>query len=268
MALNASPQSREALEMAVQIAADFGAEVVGVFVEDTTTLRAAQLPFAQEVRSYQRGPQTLSSRQVERQMRHQADEAEEMLWQHADSLDVPHSFQVLRGSVVEELLAVSTEADLLALGRTSTASSRRRLGSSARAIVTQAATPVLVVRRLLPMPRPVLAFYDGTPAADAALERAIHLACRVPNVPLKVLLPPETAADLAALRSRVRTVCASTQSLVEMRPLSPLEASRLGPATLKEDGGLVVLPASLLDAQSMSVRQFLYEMDTPTLVVP
>ena len=267
VALDASPHSREALELSVTIAADVGAEVVGVFVEDATALRAARLPFVQEVRSYQRGPQTLSDHKVERQMRRQAEEAEDMLWRYADPFDVPHSFEVLRGAVTEELLAASARADLLALGKTSTDSSRRQLGSSAHAAVTQGSTPVLVVRRLLPMPRPVLTYYDGTRVADDALGLAVHLACRIPDVPLKVLLPSDDAADVDALRSRVRTLCASASALVDMRPLSPLERCRFGHAALKEDGGLVVLPAPMLEDQPRPVDRLLYDIDTPVLVV-
>jgi nucleotide-binding universal stress UspA family protein len=267
VALDASPHSREALELAVNLAADLSAEVEGVFIEDATALRAAKLPFAQEVRSYQRGPQSLSDRRIERQMRRQAERAEDMLWRHAEHADVPYSFRVLRGKVAEELMAAAEASDLLALGKTSTASSRRRLGSSAQAIVTKASTPVLVVRRVLRMPLPVLIYYDGSETADAALQLAVRLARRVPNLPLKVLLPDDASTDTEALRERVRDLCADATSLVQIRALTPLEASRLAPTALKEDSGLVVLPAPVLDAQASPVEQFLYELDTPVLVV-
>ncbi len=267
VALDASPHSREALELAVNIAADLSAEVEGVFIEDATALRAAKLPFVREVRSFQRGPRTLSDRRVERQMRRQAERAEDMLWRHADHADVPYSFHVLRGEVADELLTVAEEADLLALGKTSTTSSRRRLGSSAKKVVTRSSTPVLVVRRMFRMALPVLTYYDGSETADAALHLAVRLACRTPNLPLKVLLPDEASADTEALRERVRALCADASSLVQIRSLSPLEASRLGPTAIEEDGGLVVLPDTVLDAQRSPVEQFLYELDTPVIVV-
>lgn len=267
VALDASPHSREALEMAIDIAADFSAEVVGVFIEDAATLRAAQLPFVQEVRSFQRGPQTLSDRRVERQMRRQAEYAEDMLWHHAEYADVPYSFRVLRGKVAEELLSAAEEADLVALGKTSTMSSRRRLGSSAQTVVTEASSPVLVVRRVLRRPRPVLTYYDGSETADAALQLAVRLACRMPNLPLKVLIPAHESTDVEALRHRVRELCTNASSLVQIRSLSPLEVSRLASTAHEEEGGLVVLPAPVLDEQTAPVDQFLYELDSPVLIV-
>ncbi len=49
VALDASSDSRAAVEAAVNLAARFNAELTGIYVEDENLLRLADLPFVQEV---------------------------------------------------------------------------------------------------------------------------------------------------------------------------------------------------------------------------
>ncbi len=49
LALDASPQSVAALDTATELAGRLGAELTGLFVEDTDLLRMAALPFAAEI---------------------------------------------------------------------------------------------------------------------------------------------------------------------------------------------------------------------------
>lgn len=266
VALDASPHSRAALAMAVDLAADLGAEIEGVFIEDESLLRAARLPFVQEVRSYQRGPQQITDRRMERQMRQQAERAEEDLWRAAEPADVPFDFRVVRGEVAERLLEAAQSADLLALGKTSRDSSRRQLGATARAAVLQASTPVLIARQASPATRPVLAYYDGSAAAEAALRLAAQLACRMPDVPMRVLLPPASTANAETLREVVRERCAKMASLVHIRPLTRFEASHFASVLREGNGRLAVLPSSFLESQPAPMQRLLYEIDAPVLV--
>ncbi|MCS3632162.1 hypothetical protein GGP55_002775 [Salinibacter ruber] len=64
------------------------------------------------------------------------------------------------------------EADLVALGKTSTQSSRRRLGTTSEALPAESSAPVLVLRRAPRRCPPPSAYYDGSETAQQALRTA------------------------------------------------------------------------------------------------
>lgn len=267
VALDASPHSRAALEMAVQIAADFQAELDGLFVKDENLLRAAQLPFAAEVRSYSLSPRRLNDRRVERQLRYQAQRAEAVLQDLTEHAEVSYDFRVAEGHVTEELLAAAENTDLLAMGKTSTRSSRRRLGTTSQRLLAEAPAPVLVLRRSVRQPRPILTYYDGSDRATSALQIAAQLASRPPERPLTVFLPPGGDAELIELRDDVYSRYGSEVPHLQVRPLAPAEVDRF--AGLARDAGpaLLVLPDECSPLAGTALDRFLYETDEPLLMV-
>jgi nucleotide-binding universal stress UspA family protein len=266
VALDASPHSEAALNAAVRLAVDFGAEVQGLFVEDETLLRAAQLPFAEEVRAYTTAPKGLTNQGLQRQLRYQAEYAERALRHAAGQAEVEHAFEVVEGDVTGELMTAAAEADLLVLGKTSSASSRRQLGSTSRTLLTDAPTPVLVLREIISPQRPVLVYYDGGDAAEAALDVAAQLSRRSGPRPVTVLLPPTDEAHTARLREEVRARHAPPDVPLSLHVLTPAESRRLS-AFARREGGLVILPAGCTPLSHVPLRQFLYEIDRPLLLM-
>ena len=265
VALDASPHSRAALDAAVKVAAAFEAEVHGLFVEDETLLRAAQLPFSHEVRAYTTSPKQLSNRRVQRQMRYQSEYAEHTLQYAAEEAEVAYEFETVQGRVTHELLRAAAETDLLVLGKTSTDSSRRRLGSTSQTVLAEAASSVLVVRETVPVQKPILTYYDGSDTADGALRMAVQLAQRGGPRPLTVLLPGEDEAEATRLREDVQNRYGADVPLT-VRVLTSAESRRLS-AVARRSGGLVVLPADCAPLAHVPLKQFLYEIDRPLLVV-
>ena len=267
IAANASPHSQAALTLAVQLAAAVGAEVEGLFVEDEQLLQAADLPFAAEVRTHSQPPTPLSDRRVERQLRRQAERAEAELQRATESLDVPHSFRVVRGPVTHELRAAAAEADLLALGKTSTDSSRQRLGSTARALLSECGASVLVLRSAAPLSQPVLTYFDGSAAGARALTLAARCVRRSDAGRLRVLLPARDPETTRRLRDEVHTHCRGLDIETEIHVLSPSEADQLAVLAHHAGGGLMVLPRTCEPVSAAPFQQFLYELDRPLLLV-
>lgn len=265
VALNASPHSQAALDAAVRLAMDFEAEVEGLFVEDETLLRAAQLPFAEEVRAFTASPRGLTDQRIQRQFRYQAEHAERTLRRTAEQAEVPYTFEVVQGDVTRELLTAAAEVDLLVLGKTSTASSRQQLGSTSRTLLTDAPTPVLVLREVVPPQRPVLVYYDGGDAARAALDVAVHLSRRSGPRPVTVLLPADDA-ETDRLRNEVQSQYGPSEAPLSVHVLTPAESRRLS-AFARREGGLVILPDGCAPLSHVPLRQFLYEIDRPLLVM-
>lgn len=265
VALDASPHSRAALDAAVKVAAAFEAEVHGLFVEDEALLRAAQLPFSHEVRAYTTSPKQLSNRRVQRQMRYQAEYAEHTLQYAAEEAEVAYNFETVQGSVTRELLRATAETDLLVLGKTSTDSSRRRLGSTSQAVLSEATSPVLVVREVIPVQKPILTYYDGSDTSNDALRMAVQLARKGGSRPLTILLPGQDEAEAARLREEVESRYGADVPL-SVHVLTPAESRRLS-AVARRTGGVVVLPADCAPLAHVPLKQFLYEIDRPLLVV-
>jgi len=267
VALDASPHSQAALDTAVRIAAESEAKLEGLFIKDEEILRAARLPFAEEVRTHTRSPRQLSDRRAERQLRYQAERAEAALENAATGAEVPHEFRVVEGHVTRELMKAAEAADLLALGKTSTQSSRRRLGTTSRALLSEAPAPVLVLRRAFRRQQPVLTFYDGSDCAALTLRVAAQIAARVVTASLKVLLPAQDDAETDRLRKEVEEQYTEQVPQLQVRRLTRLERDRFALLAQQEGPGFVVMPSGCRPLEAISLQRFLYEIDRPLLVV-
>ena len=267
VALDDSPHSRAALDMAVRLATDLDAELEGLFVKDENLLRAAQLPFAEEVRTHSVSPKNLTDRRVERQLRYQAERAEAALQEAAEQTEVSYNFRVVEGHVTRELLQSAEEADLLALGKTSTHSSRRRLGSTSKTLLSESPTPVLVLRRAVQRRRPILTYYDGSEAAQSALRVAAGLASQGATHPLTVYLPVTDEEEMDRLRTEVEVGYGNRVAQLEIRPLTEVERNRIATLARREGPGLFVVPGGCSPLDDTSLQRFLYELDRPLLVV-
>lgn len=268
VALDDSPHSRAALDMAVWLAADLGAELEALFVKDKNLLRAAQLPFAEEVRAHSVSPKSLTDRRVQRQLRYQAERAEAALQEATERAEVSYNFRVVEGDVTRKLREAAEEVDLLAMGKASTRrSSRRRLGTTCQALLSECTTPVLVLRRAVQHRQPIYTYYDGSDAAQTALRVAAGLASRGATHPLKVFLPPQEEADTERLRAEVAEECENRVSQLQVSPLTKTELYRIATIAQREGCGLFVMPGGASPLSNMSLQRFLRELDRPLLVV-
>jgi nucleotide-binding universal stress UspA family protein len=254
------------LETAANLAEVLKAELIGVFVEDINLLRLAQLPFAQEVRYLAARPQRLDAAMMAQQLRSQADRARQQLAKTADSHQIPWSFRVLQGTVTAELLAAALKADLLVLGR----ASRRRaqtaqLGSTARMIMASAPNSVLLVSLSIDLVQPILVIYDGSAAAERALEIAASLA--PPHGRLRVLIWAED--DVAAQEYKTRVVAQLHEYKLNLsfRRLHQEESAALVDISRRSGIGLLILAGAELRLPPTALQALLETCDLPVLVV-
>lgn len=266
VALNASPHSQAALDAAVRLATDLEAELEGLFIKDETLIQAARLPFAEEVRSYTAPPKRLDDERIQRQLRYQAKYAEHSLQRAAERVEVTYSFRVTKGNVTNELLRATAEIDLLVIGKTSTRSSRRRLGTTSQTVLSEASSSVLVLREPVPPQRPFLVYYDGSEAAESALHLAIELSRRTGSRPVTVILPAQEEGETDRLRDEVQAEYAHSDLPMDIYPLTRVESYRLS-AFVRQEDGLVILPAGATPLTNVPLQKFLYEIDRPLLVV-
>ncbi len=113
-ALGATRASWAVLEPAARLARRFGAELLGLFLEDEDLLRLASLPFAQVIGHGPR-PMRLDRATMERTLRRAEADARARFDRAAAAHDVTGSFRVVRASPRAALRATLEPGDLLVL---------------------------------------------------------------------------------------------------------------------------------------------------------
>lgn len=267
VALDASPHSLAALEAAAELAASLNAELLGLFVEDVNLLRLTELPFSQEIGLFSTRRRRLRAAQLERQFRAQADRMRRRLARIAGRQQIPWSFRVVRGVIASELLQAALEADLLILGRRGgSLTVRRRLGSTARTILTRAPRLTLILQHGTQLGLPVVVVYDGSVAAQKALAVAAYL-IREQNGYLRVLTLAEESDEAHHLSQQVDTWLQAQDLTAHYRWLDSARLSRLAHLVQLEQGGVLVLPAKIPNLQGETLLDLLDEIECPILLV-
>ena len=267
VALDASPHSLAALEAATELAARFRAELLGLFVEDINLLRASELPFTREVRFFSGARRRLDRQQIERELRAQAARARQALTTSAGRAQVSWSFRVTRGTIASELLAAASEMDLIILGKSGWSPiGRRRLGSTARALLCEAPRLALILEEGAHMAPPVAVIYDGSPLAQKALVTAAALA-QPEDSHLIVLILAEGRRTAQDLRIQASEWLQRRDLLARYYSLTQWSVPMLAHMLQTEKAGTLVLPAKTALLEDEALLTLLDEIETPLLCV-
>lgn len=188
-----SPLGRAALDAAAALARRLDAELTGLFVEDINLVRLAALPFAREYAVANAAARNVDAAELAQTLRRQAEAVRGALSRAAQALQVPWSFQVVRGAMLDAVLEAMREPGLAVLGY------------AGQFVVSEPAPPARRTGRYdeSRAPRqPVLVLFDDTPVAQRALQVAVALA-KDHHTPLVALIVAKTPADAQGLRGQV-----------------------------------------------------------------
>jgi len=200
-----------------RLAHRMGAELEGVFVEDSDLLRLAGLTFLEEFRPTSGRAERFHSTRMQQELRAVARRAERALAEYAERRGVPCSFRVWRGSMERELLA-GLQADIVAL---------MRLGAVALQPPRRRAAEV------------ISAYFDGSEEAGRALRTAADIAADSDRISLQILLAQSPGTGPEELKRKAQ----------ELLPDQPGEVSYHS----LEDHGLAELVQILEDAGSSAL---------------
>lgn len=268
VALDASGSSMTALHNSVELAARLGAELVGLYVEDTNLLRLAQLPFAHEVSAFSETLHRLDALDLERHFRYEAARVRRIIFNLCEERNVPCRFEVFRGTVAAELLAAAADADLMVLGKIGRSyAGTKRIGSITRVMVSRRPGMTLIVQSgaLLTI-YPVIVLYDGSEQSRKSLALAAHLA-RAPQGRLTVYIVTDRHQGGAQLESEVGAYLRVYELGADFRVVARDNLSRIADRIRKEGAGPVVIPC---DAQAQDGEQLcalIGEIANPVLLV-
>ncbi|MEZ4708678.1 MAG: universal stress protein [Caldilineaceae bacterium] len=196
VALDTSPQSYAALETAARLARLMGAELYGLFVEDSLLHQLGDFPFSAEVGAYSATPRALTQLCIGRQFRAVENAAQQRMRRVAAQAHVAWRFEVIQGGVASELMNAAANAAILSLGRAGW-SKGKRLGSTAAQILAQVDRPILLSGKKSRWSNRITALFTGSPASARALQQAAQLA-RQSKGKLTVETPSQELASAAA----------------------------------------------------------------------
>lgn len=272
IALDAPTSSRPTLEIAAQVAAQFGAELSGLFVEDVNLLRLAELPFASEVRTYSCTRCTVNAQQMERQFRAQASQMRRLLRRVAERQHLAHSFHVARGTVASEVHRATTDTDLVIVDKASGSTTRaRETGTSIRSYLRDAPRLTLIVQRDARLKAPVVVVYDGTAGGKRALAAATRLVhTTLGQLTVAVVADPEADnGSSAAQLQREAAAWLHAQGLAAYHRRLPRKhwGAQLAQWQAAEDVGCLVLPSATGTLTDEELVALLDDVNCPVLLV-
>lgn len=261
VALDSPDTGERLLEAAARLAAGRQAELVGLFIEESDFVEAANLPFSKVLSPRGGAWQALDPRAMERALRARARELEAALTELAGRWQVQYSFRTARGGADECLIAAAANAELVVLGR----SRRGRaayLGRTARRAVRECQVNVLVLGGERPAPARITAFYAG----DAGVLAAAQELAAIFGRPLEVAV---LAADHDAgerRRAEVEAWLHSHGVPAGIRVLDTARPQDLAQAVRGRDAGVAVISARASDG-GIDLEALLDALDIPVLIV-
>jgi hypothetical protein len=233
------------------LVSESNADISGVFLEDQTLFRAAELPFITELSRLTTARRPLAARELERQLRVQAKRAERELRILAESLGVPWSFRTHRGPLSTAIAEASGGFDLLLLG------------AARQALVGEFTLTARAGRQARPeLDRPIGALIEQADTGRRALEAAIDLA-RSTGRPLLLFLSDSAQAD-DDLRARLQ-VLGPKRAVIHTVPDS--ERGALLAAIRRTSPAMLVAFAGGRGLQEHQIAMLRRELRCPVVVV-
>ena len=267
VALDASPHSLAALEIAVDLAARFHAELLGLYVEDINVLRLAEFPFAREIGLFSGKSRQMETQDIEGQIKAQMARARQIFDGITARASMQASFHVARGGVGTEIIEAALDADVLILGRAGwSPDTRTRLGSTARAALCQSPGLTLVVQEGTHLNMPVLVVYDGSLLAQRALAITTAL-LRHEDTPLTLLLLTDNIKHAQRLQAQADTWVRAQGLVASYRLLVESNVSKLAHIAQIEGCGIVVMPSNMPLLQDEALLKLLEAIKVPVLLV-
>ena len=256
VALDTPGRSAELIERAAMLALQLQAGLTGLFVEDINLLRLAALPFAHELPYDSLPERRLDQLLMERALRARATAIQKHLASSAGRANIPWSFQVRRGHVLEELLASAPTTDLLIIGEfDQTIVSAGDRPSMLRQILLHSSCSVWAQHCNPDSTRAVLVLYDASATSNRALQLASRMARDDTGQSLLVLLPPDGSPHSQKLQQRAAQHLGRDHLQLRYLPLTEFSASRLLAVMRQQRGRVLVAAEETLAAKPALLQQ-------------
>jgi hypothetical protein len=252
--MDAAAPPLSVLEAAATLAADWQAELAGLFVEDIDLVRAAALPFCSELDFATAAVRPLESLALARSLRDRAEAMRAAIERQAATSRIEWTFRTSQGELVRETLAAGSEAELFIVCRSIRAAPTAGGTSSSRLASGRAAPPVLSV-------------FDGSEESSQVLRVAARLA-RLSGAKLIVTVPTspdETSAE--ALRQSCQRFLADQAIAAEISSVPIADAGQLLQAAHRFKTGWLVIGRECPLLDEVRLRRLAEGLGHPIVLV-
>jgi nucleotide-binding universal stress UspA family protein len=264
IALDASPASQAALELAVDLAARHEAELVGIYVEDINLIRSADISFTVEVGEFSAIPRHMNRLIVEHEMKAHARRIKEMLASIAGRANLRWTFRSVRGLIPGEIITAAEETDLVILGKKGW-SEGKQMGSTARKLAALSPVQSLILKQGVQPGTPVLVIYDGSPESMKAIKAAGRIC--TPGSTLTILVPAEDQESAQDIHAGLSAWIEEQDFAVKFRWMNDLEGKRISNLALIAGCEIVILPVQSKHFQSEAIISLVENADCAVLLV-
>jgi nucleotide-binding universal stress UspA family protein len=267
--LDGSRMSYAALQAAAEIAANTGADVLGVFVEELNQLRSAGYDFAREVGASSGISRPFAAGEVEQRMQRLANQARRALAGAVAPYGGRHTLSVARGHVIDEVLALAGPQDLLVMGRVGWSSAPgARLGSTAKGLVRRSQGRVLLwcEGRVEPQGRVVVFLNDHMDANGRAVQAAAEV-IRHSHRPVTLMLGADSAVSPQDLKGVAQDL-GIQESELRVRSLPSTDPVVVAGILRQERAVQLVLSRDCTLLQEPGAEQLLVALNLPVTVTP
>ena len=261
--------SYAALTAAAEIAANTGADILGVFVEEQDLLRSAGFGFSREVGASSGISHPFDPTGLEQRMQRLAHQVRRALASAVAPYGGRHTLSVVRGHVVDEVLALAEPQDLLVLGRVGWSfAPGARLGSTAKGLVRRSPGRVLLwcENRILPQGRVVVFLNDHKEANSRAVTAAAEM-IRHSYRPVTLLLGAGSDIPSEDLQGIQRNL-GIQESDLRVRSLASTDPVFVARLLSQEKAVQLILSRGCALLQAPGAEELLVALNLPVTVTP
>jgi nucleotide-binding universal stress UspA family protein len=264
VALDATAETRTAIDTAAGLAARAKAPLHAVFVEDEDLLSLASLPIARQViRGAGAGP--LTTEEVELHLRAAATRAREDILVAARMHSLECSFEIVRGGA-EAALSAASEHDLIVAGALARpVAGHFRVESRWLAALDLAPGPFLLTRESRKQSSRVVVLLRERGAGSGRLLQAAARMAELGGHPLTVICPSALVAAKGFAKWVDEQIEPSTVQLqIEAAPAEP---AALQARIAELDCGLLAIGAGAAEGGPERLRELTERLDCDVLIV-
>ena len=268
VALDASTQDQHALQVAVHLAAGLRAELQGLFLQDMSLLRFAQLPVATEVISRSADERRVDSHLLRKELEAQAIRLRADLARLAQPHNIRCTFDTAPGHLESEISAALASADLLIVNRRTghRLVNRDQLGSTASLVVAKSSGTVLLLEEHAQLDRQSFVLFETLKTGIKTLAASVRL-FQVEHGQLVVLVSATTGKDFER-RKGAANVWLNQQGIsAEYRWLRRSDTRTLSHTLWQHGGGVLVVAAETPYLQRVSLAALMGELRLPVVLV-
>lgn len=265
VAIDTSSHSQAALEAAIALAKTMEANIQGLFVQDELWNRITQLPSTRAVNALTGDVLPLEHEMLEDQVTILKHRLRRKLEYLSRRNKVKHSWIFTRGKVEEKILEAAETADLITIGIRGHSLRKKKLGSSAKAIIQKAEKPVLILKKGLRLGNTLTAVYDASKESQKGIKLALKIA-KKNNSPLSIMVVDNNPDVLDQRSKELEKMLEDTSVSVEIELMDRTDLGSFLNSINQRNSGLLIIPKSQ-PLLSKSFETVLNHINCPLLMM-